>query len=127
MKRDRMSRWIGFAIGFLTFLAAHAIEVAMWTPWFGGAHNPWFLNSGRSIVLTMSCLFVASLIAGGFRIEGRMITAGATTAMTIVLVWIGGSTIFPIVVMGGCLFLAFCSLMGAFTGREIARAIRGKA
>jgi hypothetical protein len=123
-----MACWIGFAIGLLTFVGAHAIEVAMWNPWFGGAHNPWFLNSGRAIVFTMSCLFGVSLIAGGFRVSGLMIAAGAATAMTAVLFLSesGPGTIFPIVLAGGGLFILLSSMMGAWMGTEIGRVVRAR-
>ena len=55
--RHAMARWLGFVIGLLAFSLAHAIEVAKWAPWFGGAHAPWFLNSGRAIAFTLGvCL-----------------------------------------------------------------------
>src|SRR5476651_934093 len=90
-------RWAGFAIGLLSFTASHAIEVAMWDSWFGGTHDPWFLNSGRAAAFTMGCLFAASSVAGGLRLSGWPIGAGAVMAMAAVLMWGGGSTIFPIV------------------------------
>lgn len=121
-----MVRWIGFAIGLLTFAGAHAIEVAMWNPWFGGAHNPWFLNSGRAIVFTMSCLFGVSLIAGGLRVSGLMIAAGAFVAMTAVEMRGGGSTIFPIVLTFGGVFILLSSLLGAWIGMEIGSVVRAK-
>ena len=123
---NTMARPIGFAIGLLVFAGAHAIEVAMWNPWFGGAHDPWFLNSGRAMVFTMSCLFGASLIAGGLRVPGLMIAAGAAVAMAAVLMWGGGSTLFPIVFGIGGMFIALSSLVGAFIGREIGRLVQGE-
>ena len=125
VRRNLMARCIGFVIGVLTFIGAHEIEVAMWTRWFGGAHAPWFLNSGRAMVFTISCLFGVSLVAGGFRLSGLMISAGAATAMTAVLMWGGGSTIFPIVLAIGGMFILGVSLIGALIGREVRRAVKG--
>jgi hypothetical protein len=116
-----MARWLGFAVGVLTFVGSHAIEVAMWTPWFGGAHAPWFLNSGRAVIFTLGCLFVASLIAGMLRWSGVAFAAGAAMAMTAVLFLGDGSTIFPIVLASGGLFIAATSLLGSWLGSEIGR------
>ena len=123
-----MARWIGFAIGLLIFVGAHAIEVAMWNPWFGGAHDPWFLNSGRAIVFTMSCLFGVSLIAGGLRVSGLMIAAGAFVAMTTVMFLKEGGrgTIFPIVLVVGGMVILLSSMMGAWIGMEIGSMVRAK-
>jgi hypothetical protein len=115
-----VDRFLGFMIGSLTFVAAHFIEVAMWSIWFGGAHEPWFLNSGRAIVFTLACQFGASLIAGILRLRGLAIAVGGVTAMTIVLAAGGGSTIFPIVLTAGGLFIATASWLGAWLGSEIA-------
>src|SRR5262245_61177526 len=119
--RNAAARWQGFAVGMLTFVGAHAIEVAKWAPWFGGAHAPWFLNSGRAVVFTLGCLFVASLIAGVLRWSGVALAAGAATAMTTVLFLGGCSTIFPIVLAAGGLLIAATSLLGSWLGSEISR------
>jgi hypothetical protein len=124
--RHAMARWLGFVIGLLTFSAAHVIEVAKWALWFGGAHAPWFLNSGRAIVFTLGCVFAVSFIAGVLQLPGAAIAAGAATAMTLILLLGGSGTIMPIVLAAGGLMLAVASLLGAWLGREIARVrIRG--
>jgi len=116
-----VARCFGFAVGLLTFVAAHAIEVAKWAAWFGGAHAPWFLNSGRAVIFTLGCLFVASLIAGILRWSGAALATGAATAMTAVLFFGEGSTIFPIVLAAGGLLIAATSLLGSWLGSEIGR------
>ena len=121
MKQHAMARWLGFVIGLLTFSLAHAIEVAKWALWFGGAHAPWFLNSGRAIAFTLGCVFAASLIAGALRLSGATIAAGAATAMSLVLLIGGSGTLVPIVLAAGGLMLAATSLLGAWLGLEIVR------
>ena len=106
-------------MGALTFVAAHAVEVRRWHDWFGQAHDPWFLNSGRGATFTVGCLFAAGLLGGLRRLPGSLIVAGAATAMTAVLVSIG-STIFPIAFAAGFLLLASAVLLGAWIGREVA-------
>jgi hypothetical protein len=117
-------RGFGVAYGLLTFAGAHAIETALWAAAFGGAHDPWFLNSGRAIVFTMACLFGTSVVAGLLGVPGLPITAGAVTAMVAVLFWNGGSTIFPIVLAAGALLIAFSCLLGAWLGKEVAGLLR---
>jgi hypothetical protein len=119
--QNAVGRCLGFAIGLLTFVGAHAIEVAKWASWFGGAHAPWFLNSGRAVIFTLGCLFVASLVAGILRWSGVAFAAGAVTAMTAALFFGEGSTIFPIVLASGGLFIAVTSLLGSWLGSEISR------
>jgi hypothetical protein len=119
--RDAVARVQGFSIGLTTFMAAHQLEVLLWPIWFGGAHDPWFLNSGRAIAFTMACLFGASLISGILGLSGLMLAAGGITAMTIVLSLRDGSTLFPIVVAIGGLMIASASLLGAWLGSEIRR------
>jgi hypothetical protein len=92
--------WTRFTVGFLTFIVAHVIEVTLWQRWFGGDNRPWFLNSGRAAALTISGMFVASMIATADPIGhrcGTSIAAGGVTAMGIVLLLTGQSSLFPIV------------------------------
>ena len=116
-------RGAGFAAGLLIFVAAHEVEVLKWAAWFGGAHEPWFLNSGRAVAFTMACLFVGSLTSGWLRLSGLMIAAGAATAMTAVLFLKEGGpgTIFPIVIAVGTVCLLAIGLLGAWIGGEIRR------
>ena len=119
MKANVAARWFGFALGLLTFVAAHAIEVFMWVPWFGGVHDPWFLNAGRAVAFTMGSLFVVGLIGGALRVSGLGIAAGAAVAMAVVLIWGGGSSIFPIVLVAGGLLTLVSSTLGAWIGKEL--------
>ena len=125
---------IGFTIGLLAFAGAHAVEVAMWSTWFGGAHAPWFLNSGQAVAFTMGCVGVASAVVatfnssdlpvGGVAVGGVAVAAGAATAMTVVLMAGPGSTIFPIALTIGCGLLLLSSATGAVVGWAIRRTVR---
>lgn len=117
----RIIRAMGFASGLLTFAATHAVEVIMWSRWFGGVYRPWFLNSGQAALFTLSSLFGVSLIAGWFRVSGLMIGAGAFVAMALIMFGRGGGpgTIAPLVLGAGGLFIAAASLLGAWLGSEI--------
>jgi hypothetical protein len=119
-------RGVGFTVGLLTFLAAHEVEVLKWAAWFGSAHEPWFLNSGRAVAFTIACLFLGSLISGWLRLSGLMTAAGAATAMTLVLFLKGGGpgSIFPIVIAAGAVFILAVSTLGAWIGGEIRRVAR---
>ena len=114
-------RGIAFALGTLAFATAHLIEAALWTSWFGGAHDPWFLNSGRAVACMTALLFGVSLAGGGIGLSGTMISAGAFMAMVAIMFLknSGPGTIFPIVMaFGGLLILGTVSL-GAWLGREV--------
>ncbi len=122
MTRRSSDRGFGFALGVLTFVGAHAIEVAWWTVWFGGAHDPWFLNSGRAIAFTMACLLGVSTIGGALGLSGFAIAAGSFVAMTTVLFLKEGGpgTIFPIVMVAGGVLILMSSMLGAWLGRTFA-------
>jgi hypothetical protein len=121
VNRAATHRAVGFVAGLLTFAAAHEVEVLKWTAWFGSAHEPWFLNSGRAVAFTIACLFVSSLIAGWLRLSGVMFAAGAAIAMTVVLFLKQGGpgTIFPIVIAVGAAFILVISMLGVWIGDEI--------
>ena len=121
MNRNATHRAVGFAVGALTFAAAHAAEVLKWAAWFGNAYEPWFLNSARAVAFTMACLFFTSLISGWLRLSGLMIAAGAATAMTVVLFLKegGAGTIFPIVFAAGSVFILATSMLGVWIGGEM--------
>ncbi len=91
----------------------------MWVPWFGGVHDPWFLNAGRAAAFTMGSLFAVSLIGGALRVSGLGIAAGAAAAMAVVLMWGGGGSIFPIVLVAGGLLILVSSTLGAWIGKEL--------
>jgi hypothetical protein len=102
-------KWKGLLFGATIFIATHAVIVAKWDIWFGGAHRPWFLNGGNgAVVLTAACLFVASA-AGAMcaspddgLLYGVNVSVGACVAMTCVLFVIGPGPLFPIVIALGC-------------------------
>jgi hypothetical protein len=109
----RYARWKAVSLGAATFVAAHFIEVAQWSSWFGGGgHAAWFLNDGNRAVLFMGgCLFVATLVSGipWIRVKADAIVhaanvaAGAVAAM-IVLIFLapwGPSNLFPIAIAIG--------------------------
>ena len=133
MKRTVLDRCVDFEIGMLTFAGAHAIEVAMWSAWFGGAHEPWFLNAGSAAGFTLACVFIAS---GGMSIRnpsgrprrGVTLALGAIAAMTVVaFVKPGGpGTIFPIVWAVGGAFMLVSSMLGAWIGHEARGAVKGR-
>lgn len=114
-----------FTLGFLTFVVAHVIEATLWQRWFGGDHRPWFLNSGRAVALTMSGMFVVSMIATARSdrplVQGLYIAAGGVTAMTVVLLLTGQGTLFPIVIAIGSGLVILSSLMGAWVGGAVSR------
>jgi hypothetical protein len=121
-------RWLGFGVGLLAFLAVHLAESLMWNIWFGDAHEPWFLNSGRAVAATIGWLFVVSAIAGSFGLSGLMLSAGAFVAMTGVLFLKPGGpgNIFPIVMAFGGLLILGSNTLGAWAGWEIREASRRK-
>ncbi|HEY7289528.1 MAG TPA: hypothetical protein VH583_06790 [Vicinamibacterales bacterium] len=115
---------LGFVTGLAAFFAVHAVEAAMWSAWFGGLHVPWFLNSGRAIVFAASCLFGIAAVAGAVSLPALATAAGAITAMVLILIRIGGSTIFPIVIVGGGLVVGVSILAGARTGAQLGGLVR---
>ena len=123
MKTTNTDRGLAFVLGLMTFLSAHIVSVAMWSVWFGGTHDPWFLNSGKAAAFTMGWLFGVSLIGGVLGLPGLMVAAGAATAMAIALMWVGGSTIFPIVLVGGGALILVSTMLGAWIGSQIGKVV----
>jgi hypothetical protein len=113
---------MAFALGAATFAIAHAIVIAKWTAWFGGVHEPWFLNSGRAVVFTTALLFGVSIVSGLFEFSGVLIAAGAFATMTVIVFGLsdGPGTIFPIVLVSGGLLILGAGWLGAWIGRELA-------
>jgi hypothetical protein len=102
---------IRLLIGAAAFLVAHTIEAARWD-WFGPAHEPWFLNSGRALVFTALCLVAAGTLVGRSLVDGVYIATGATVALIGVLFLTGPGTVFPIVILMGGTVVALSTMAG---------------
>jgi hypothetical protein len=118
---------IAIAIGAATFVVAHVIEAAAWN-WFGGAHAPWFLNSGRAVAFTAACFFAAGALAGAVLDRGTpvrlgvWIGAGGLVAAVVVLFWrVGPGNLFPIAIAVGALVLFVSSVAGVSATRAVKR------
>jgi len=120
----------GFVIGAAVFVAAHALEARHWSDWFNGEYEPWFLNSGRAVLLTLGMLWIASALTAAFArsprpVRGLAICGGAFGAMVVVLfTGRGPGSLFPIALGSGGVAL-FCSVVagtGAGTAISVARA-----
>ena len=113
-----MIRWKNAVLGAVVFVAAHLVLWAGWREWFrpGGDFPPWFLNSGRAVVLTAVLLFIAgALVASG------NLAAGAIVAMCVVLALTGPGTLFPIALTIGAGVAVISSAAGALAGSAIRR------
>jgi hypothetical protein len=120
-----MRRVILVCVGALTFLGTHLVEAANWQAWFGGTHEPWFLNSAPAVALTAGCLFLAGAVLGAVGgdgpdimralAEGGFMGAGAMIALALVLFRIGPGTIFPIVIAAGAFIVTVSSTAGLCT------------
>jgi hypothetical protein len=126
LRGTALTRALAFAAGFLAFLAAHELEVIRWAAWFGGAHEPWFLNSGRAALATLAWVGAASGIVALFSASrpgprGFSVALGAFVCMTAVLFLKPGGpgTIFPIVMVAGGGSIAISSVLGAWIGRVV--------
>jgi hypothetical protein len=113
-------RWPSLALGALTFMAAHAVEVVMWTSWFGGAWRPFFMNAGQAVAFTGAGFLVAGFLAGVVAtdrqdalIHAGNLTAGGSVAMTVILFRNGPGTLFPIAIVIGIYILGLGSYLGA--------------
>lgn len=123
--RGWMPHFIGFVIGAVVFVAAHAVEARHWSDWFNGEYEPWFLNSGRAVLFTLGLLWMASALTTALarsprHVRGLAICGGAFLAMAIVLfTGPGPGTLFPITLGLGGLALVGSILAGAGTGTAI--------
>jgi hypothetical protein len=124
-----MLKWRSLLLGATTFLAAHTVIVAKWGVWFGGTHQPWFLNDGKGpLALMAACLCIAASIAAALSarnqyesvVHGVNVAVGATIAATAVLFFIGPGTIFPIVIA----FCAMIALASAMVGATVVAAFQ---
>src|SRR4029453_8034602 len=115
-----MLRWTSLVLGAATFLAAHAVEWALWRSWFSAEWEPFFMNSGRAVAFTAACVLVggvlAALLARDRRhalIHAGNVTAGAAAVMILTLFSAGPGTLFPIAIVLGIAILAVASSLGA--------------
>jgi hypothetical protein len=115
--------WVPVVTGFVTFVAAHAIEAARWREWFHGEYAPWFLNSGRAVLFTSAALFAAAAVTAartGRPIgHGLKTAAGAVAAMIAVLATGDAGTIFPIVLAVGASIVVVTAVAGALAGAAL--------
>jgi hypothetical protein len=115
-----MLRSTSLALGAAAFLAAHAVEMALWTSWFSTQWEPFFMNSGRAVAFTAACVLIAGLLAALFASDRRdalihagNVTAGAAAVMVFTVFWTGPGTLFPIAIVLGIAILAVGSYLGA--------------
>jgi len=124
-----MIRWKNGVLGAVVFVAAHLVLMAGWREWFrpGGDFPPWFLNSGRAVVLTAVLLFIAGAFVGlttrGGRRESLLATgnlsAGAIVAMCVVLAVTGPGTLFPIALAIGAGVIVVSCVAGVLTASAV--------
>ena len=124
-KPDRFRvRWRSVIFGGITFMAAHAVQWASWEQWFGGNHPVWFLNSGKAVAFTATCLLAVGAIVGASAssdrqesvVQGCNVAAGALAAMAVVLFLTGPGNLFPIVLVIAAVVAAASSIAGAVAG-----------
>lgn len=119
--RERQRWLIEPAVGVAAFLAAHFLEVAAWSAFGAPAHEPWFLNSGRAVLVTVVLLFLTSA-AIGWRTRqpwpgpASRVTAGAGVAALGVAFVTGPGTLFPIVVVAALAVIAIAVFAGTCVG-----------
>lgn len=116
--------------GAAAFGAAHAIQSVLWSS-LDGAHQPWFLNSGKAALLTGACFFAVSAALGASNgsaragVDGLLVAVGGVIASIVVLFWlVGAGTLFPIAVAIGALVLVASSVAGSRFGRLARRWMR---
>jgi len=124
-----MIRWKNAVLGAVVFVAAHLVLTVGWREWFlpGGDFPPWFLNSGRAVVLTAVLLFIAGAFVGlttrGARRESLVasgnLSAGAIVAMCVVLALTGPGTLFPIALAIGAGVIVFSCVAGVLTASAV--------
>ena len=113
-------RWTSLALGGLTFMATHAVDVVKSTSWFGGVWQPFFMNSGHAIAFTGGGFLVAGFLGGVVATDPRdaliragNLTAGGGVPMTFIIFRDGPGTLFPIAIVGGIYVLGLGSYLGA--------------
>ncbi len=124
-----MRRVMLMVTGAATFVVVHLVVVATWQTTMRGEATfaPWFLNSGRAIVWMLAAFAVAALGASAsddrrtatamFDVAAWIAIGGAIPMIIVLFTLRGGpGTIFPIVIVGGALFLLAGALVGAAAG-----------
>jgi hypothetical protein len=116
-----MVRWTSVFVGAAAFLGAHLVQTLAWQTWFHGSYDPWFLNSGRAVALTVALLVVAGAIvsAADWResvVRGANAAAGALAAMIVILAIVGPGNLFPIVIAFGGVIAVASTGAGALAG-----------
>lgn len=116
--------------GAAAFAAAHLIQSALWSS-LDGAHQPWFLNSGKAALLTGACFFAVRAALGVSMGSPRpvgdavLVAFGGVLASIIVLFWlVGAGTLFPVALAIGALVLVASSVAGSGFGRLARRWMR---
>jgi hypothetical protein len=122
-------RWLLVLVGAVTFIAAHAIEVAAHI----GGPDPWFISAASSALVTAAAMFVAGIGAGlgtaGLLLDafvaGVLLTAGAVISLVITLFAHSGGpgNLFPIAILIGTTIVAVSSVAGALGGWLVRRSI----
>ena len=121
-----MKRLAAVIAGAVTFLAVHAILVRTWPVWSSGADGfaPWFMNSGRAVLLAAAVFLAVSAICGATlsepRAESAAMTAGhVTIGAVLVMIGVlfrlpgGPGTLFPVAIVVGALVIGGASVTGA--------------
>jgi hypothetical protein len=123
-------RWAPFVLGAATFLAAHAIEVAVRI----GGPQPWFISAPVSALFTAASMFVIgvgfSLNAGGHFVDlfvaGVLLAVGASIPALITLLThpAGPGNLFPLALMVAVGVLLCSSVAGVSVGWLLRRVMR---
>ena len=110
------------ALGSGTIVLLHVFFALTWNSLFKwvGVGWPWFLNSGATVVLTLTVLFVVALIAGlcvrvpqrTRLLAGLGMCGGANAAMVVVLFVVGPGNIWPMVIVMGSLLITPAVILG---------------
>ena len=118
-----------FVVGVTAFALLQLFLKATWSRWFGWqkVNEAGFLNSGRSVLLTIAVLFAAAVGLGVVvhRVQRRWAPAatamalGVAAAMCAVLVAMGPGNIWPIVLVIGGVVTAIPVILGVWAGAAL--------
>lgn len=122
--------WGAIVFGAVTFVAAHAIELAAHI----GGSQPWFISSLPPALLTSGAIFLAALAVGWRRshrfidafVGGVSLAGGATLPLVITLFMHPGGpgNLFPLAISIGVALLMVASVAGVTAGWLLKRAFR---